>query len=140
MADKSFHVEIVTPQKMVFDGEATLVAVPGVVAPFQVLVNHAPILTQLEVGTIRLEHEGGTETVYATSGGFIEHNHNRMTIIAETIEPVEQIDPDRAQRARERALERIQAARVSHDARIDLARAEAALARALNRLHIAGRI
>jgi len=140
MAGKSFHVEIVTPQSLVFSGEATLVALPGVVAPFQVLINHAPIVTQLEVGIIRVESEGTPEKVFATSGGFVEHNHNRMTIIAETIETVDQIDPHRAQQARERALERIQQSRAGHDSRIDLIRAEAALARALNRLKLAGRM
>lgn len=140
MADKSFHVEIVTPQRMVFSGRATLVALPGILAPFQVLVNHAPIVTQLEIGTIRIEREGADDLLYATSGGFVEHNHNRMTVVAETIETIDQIDPNRAERARERALERIQQSRVGHDGRIDLIRAEAALARAINRLKLTGKM
>ncbi len=140
MADKSFHVEIVTPQSMVFSGEATLVALPGILAPFQVLVNHAPIVTQLEVGTIKIEREGADDILYATSGGFVEHNHNRMTVVAETIETVDEIDANRAERARERALERIQQSRVGHDGRIDIVRAEAALARAINRLKMTGKL
>lgn len=140
MADKSFHVEIVTPQTMVFSGKATLVALPGSLAPFQVLVNHAPIVTQLDIGTIKIEREGADDLVYATSGGFIEHNHNRMTVIAETIETIDEIDPARAGQARERALERLQQARVGHDARIDVVRAEAALARSINRLKLSGKL
>lgn len=139
MADKTFHIEIVTPRELVFSGEASLVTLPGVVAPFQVLVNHAPIVTQLEVGDIKVVTSDNQELHFATSGGFLEMNHNRMTVIAETAETASAIDSERAERAYRRAQERISEGRRTHDAAIDITRAEASLARAMNRLKISGR-
>lgn len=139
MASRTFHVEIVTPQKTVFEGEAIAVTLPGVVAPFQVLYNHAPILTELVVGDIRLIDAAEKEHHFATSGGFMEMKNNRLSIIAETVETAQGIDADRAERARTRAEERIGQAK-SHEGAIDRERAEAALARANNRLRVAGRV
>lgn len=139
MADKTFHIEIVTPREQVFSGEVSLATVPGVVSPFQVLVNHAPILTQLEVGDIRVVTEAGQELHFATSGGFVEMKNNRMTVIAETAELASGIDADRAERAYQRAHERVTDVRRTRNSAIDMVRAEAALARATNRLKVAGR-
>ena len=137
MADKTFYVEIVTPKSQVFSGDATLVTLPGVMGPFQILYNHAPLLTQLEIGDIRIDGADGREHHFATSGGFVEMSNNRLTVIAETIEPAEEINVDRAERSRSRAEERVRQGRLAHDAAVDIARAEASLARATNRLRIA---
>lgn len=139
MADKTFHVEIVTPRSQVYSGEATMVTLPGVMGPFQVLYNHAPILTQLEVGDLRIVGPDQREIHFATSGGFVEMSNNRMTVIVETIESASDIDVARAERAQSRAQERLQQARLHHDGSIDMARAEAALARSLNRIKVSGR-
>jgi len=140
MADsRTFHIEIVTPRALVFSGEVTLVTLPGVVAPFQVLVNHAPIVTQLEIGDIRVVTKDDQELHFATSGGFVEMKNNVMTVIAETAEMASAIDAARAENAYRRAQERISEARRAHNSAIDMARAEASLARAMNRLQIAGR-
>ena len=82
MADKTFHVEIVTPRSQVYSGEATMVTLPGIVSPFQVLYNHAPILTQLEVGDLKIVGPDQRETHFATSGGFVEMKDNQLTVIA----------------------------------------------------------
>jgi F-type H+-transporting ATPase subunit epsilon len=137
---KAFHVEIVTPQRIVFEGEAVAVTLPGAVAPFQVLFNHAPILSELTVGDIKLVDVNEKDHHFATSGGFVEVKNNRLTVIAETVEASGSIDVERAERARLRAEERIRERRATHDASIDLPRAEAALARANNRLRVAGRV
>lgn len=115
-----------------------MVNLPGVSGPFQVLFNHAPIMTQLDAGDIRILGNNQQEHHFATSGGFVEMNHNRLTVIAETVEPAETIDVARAERAQTRAEERIREARTTHHSGIDMARAEAALARATNRLKVAG--
>ena len=138
MAEKIFNVEIVTPRRTVFQGQATLIALPGVVGPFQVLINHAPLLTALEVVDIRIASPEGKETHFATSGGFVEVRNNVVTVIAETVEPVAEIDIDRARRARDRAEQRIVQARTTPGSGIDMARAHAALARSINRLKISG--
>lgn len=137
---KTFHVEIVTPQGMVLQDDVESVTLPGAVSPFQVLVNHAPILSELETGDIRVVDARGHEGHYATSGGFAEMKANVLTVIAETVEPAEKIDVARARSARSRAVERIHEARTApRTTDIDIARAEAALARAINRLNVAGR-
>lgn len=140
MSDRTFHVEIVTPRNLAYAGEASMVALPGAVGPFQVLVDHAPILAQLTVGQIRILDPEKKEKSFATSGGFMEMNHNRMTVIAESIEPVTEIDVARAEAAMQRAQERIEIGRQDRSANIDMARAQASLARSINRLKVVGRM
>jgi F-type H+-transporting ATPase subunit epsilon len=132
----TFHVELVTPQRTVFSGEVTAVTVPGVEGPFQVLVNHAPIVSALEVGDIRILDTSNHEMHFATAGGFAEMRKNSMTIIADSAEPVDDIDMPRAERARDRAEQRIREGRADRHAGIDMMRAEAALARAINRIKV----
>lgn len=137
---KTFHLDIRTPEGMAWQGEAELVTLPGSRGAFQVLINHAPLLTELEVGEIRIKKEDGKEEVFASSGGFAEVRKNVVTVLSETIEPVANIDTARAERSKERALERIRDSRTNSAAHIDRVRAEAALARAENRLKIVARL
>ena len=136
---KTFHVEIVSPQRMVFEGEAESVTLPGTVGPFQVLVNHAPILSELEVGDIKIVDAAGHEIHIATTGGFAEVKDNKMSVLAEAAERSSEIDVHRAESARERAHERVTAARRDHRTDVDMDRAQIALARAMNRLAVADR-
>lgn len=137
---KTFQLDIRTPEGMAWQGEAEIVTLPGRLGAFQVLINHAPLLTELEVGEIRIRKEGGKEEVFASSGGFAEVRMNTVTVLSETIEPAGSIDVSRAEQSRERALERIREARTNPSAHIDRVRAEAALARAENRLKIVARL
>ncbi len=133
MFDKPFTLELVTPERVVFRGDVVGVTSPGVEGGFQVLKNHAALLTALDVGRIRLRNAQQNESSYATSGGFVEVRDNVVTILAETAERAEDIDVARAERARERAE-----ARLHHpEADTDIERARAALIRALNRLKVA---
>ena len=75
----------------------------------------------------------GQETDYAVAGGFLEVNRNTATLLADALEPVTEIDSERAERAAARARERLAAA----DSELDVARAEAALKRDLNRMKLA---
>lgn len=134
MADKHFKLEIVTPKKIVYSGDVLSVTAPGVVGSFQVLYNHAPLLSAIGVGEIRLRDTEGREMHYATSGGFVDVVNNSVSMLAETAERADEIDIQRAQAAKERATNRIAERR--EDTNID--RARAALLRAVNRLKIAG--
>ena len=134
MADKQFKLEIVTPKKIVYSGDVLSVTAPGVVGSFQVLYNHAPLLSAIGVGEIRLRDTEGREMHYATSGGFVDVVNNSVSMLAETAERADEIDIQRAQAAKERAANRIAERR--EDTNID--RARAALLRAVNRLKIAG--
>lgn len=134
MAEKTFHLEIVTPRKVIFSAEVLSFSAPGVVGGFQVLRNHAPLLSSTQIGEVKVTDTAGNETRYATSGGFVEVRENKVVMLAETAERVDQIDIQRAQQSRDRAQKRIAEKKIE----TDFDRARAALARAMNRLKIAG--
>ncbi len=130
----TFDLEIVTPESTVYTGTVESFRAPGSEGGFGVLARHHPMLAALDVGQILLREPGQEPKRMATSGGFVEVQRDRVTVLAETAEFVEQIDVSRAAEARERARERLQTRR---EEATDVARAEAALARALNRLRTA---
>jgi F-type H+-transporting ATPase subunit epsilon len=130
--EKSFDLEITTPQRVVLKATVTHVKAPGIAGYFGVLANHAPFLTALKVGVIEAKTSQGMR-YFATSGGFAEVNDNRFSILVESAEAVEEIDVARARQAKDRALKRIEEKKPE----TDMARARAALARALNRLQLA---
>jgi F-type H+-transporting ATPase subunit epsilon len=134
MADKTFHLEIVTPKRIVFKGEATSFSAPGVNGGFQVLHSHAPLLASVTIGKVKIIETSGTESHYAISGGFVEVRENNVILLAETAERTDEIDVERVKAARDRAVKRL--AEKYPDT--DIERAKLALYRALNRLKIAG--
>ncbi len=135
MAEKAFKLEIVTPKKVVYSGDVESFTAPGVVGSFQVLYNHAPLLSSIGVGEVKLRDAQGNEVRYATSGGFVDVVKNNVTFLAETAERANEIDVDRAHAAKERANKRL----VERNVETDTDRARIALSRALNRLKIAQR-
>ncbi|NDY42077.1 F0F1 ATP synthase subunit epsilon [Dissulfurirhabdus thermomarina] len=130
-------LEVVTPTKSVLSEEVELVTAPGAEGTFGVMANHAPLLATLRAGEMRYASGGGAVRL-AISGGFCEISNNRMTVLAESAERAEEIDVERALRAKERAERRLQEAAAQRE-RIDVARAQAALTRALTRLKVAQR-
>jgi len=134
MLDRRFHLEIRTPQKLIYDGDVVSVRAPGVLGSFEILAGHIPFLTVLEVGEIRIRESEGPQSI-STSGGVFEVLRTGVTVLADAAEWAYEIDVERAESARQRALQRL----ASRDANIDFARAQAALVRATNRLKIAGR-
>ncbi len=135
MAEK-FRLEVVTPSRLVVSDEVDLVTAPGTDGDFGVMANHAPLLASLRIG--RMTYYKDNETVnMAVSGGFCEVSNNRMTVLAEAAERSDEIDVERALRAKERAERRLQEAEAGRE-KIDIARAQAAMTRALTRLKIAG--
>ncbi|MBI3195038.1 MAG: F0F1 ATP synthase subunit epsilon [Ignavibacteriae bacterium] len=135
MAEKKFQLEIVTPQRVVFKGDVESFTAPGSLGSFQVLVNHAPLLSAIGVGEAKMRDTQGNEIHYATSGGFVEVMNNRVVMLAESAERSNEIDVSRAEKAKSRAQQRIE----QHSNDIDLERARIALVRAINRLKIAQR-
>ena len=134
MADKILQLEIVTPKRVVFKGEVTSLTAPGVVGGFQVLFNHAPLLSSLKIGEVKIKEASGTEFHYAISGGFVEVRENHILLLAETAERTDEIDAERAKASRDRAQKRMSEKKSD----IDFERARLALYRALNRLKIVG--
>lgn len=133
MLERRFHLEIRTPEKLVYDGDVIGVRAPGLLGSFEVLGGHIPFLTVFDVGEIRIR-EVDTPQLMATNGGVFEVLRTGVTALVETAEWAYEIDVERAEAARQRALERL----ASRDANINRIRAEAALVRAINRLRIAG--
>ncbi len=76
-------LEIITPDKKVFSGEVMLVRVPGSKGPFEILNNHAPILSSLDPGTVRVIETNGTERFFKIGGGMVENKANKIIILAE---------------------------------------------------------
>jgi len=133
MYERAFHLEIVTPERVVFQGDATSLSAPGVMGGFQVLVDHAPMIAAIGVGELKVKGPGGDDTRYCTGGGFVEVKQNRVVVLAQSVERSDEIDVERAKSAKERAARRLQA----RTADIDIERARAALLRATNRLRLA---
>jgi F-type H+-transporting ATPase subunit epsilon len=128
----TFELEIVTPERTVYEGTVESLRAPGSNGGFGVLARHHPMLAALTFGQILVREPGQRDPVrMATSGGFVEVQRSRVTVLAETAEPAGEIDVARAEAARERARERLGR---RQDPDVDAARAEAALARAINRL------
>ena len=134
MAQKSLNIELATPTSKQSIGEAESCSAPGVLGRFQILPDHTDFISELAVGEVKIESTGKTQ-YYAVSGGFLEVVDNQVLLLLETAESAEQIDTQRAEKAKNRAVERLE----KKDEAIDFARAEAALARALNRLKVAQR-
>ena len=76
-------LEIITPDKKVFSGEVMLVRVPGSKGPFEILNNHAPILSSLDQGTVRFIETNGVEHFLKIGGGMVENKANKIIILAE---------------------------------------------------------
>ena len=79
------RIEIVTPDKRIFDGEIKSVRVPGKKGSFQVLKDHAPIISTLENGTVFIIDSEGKEINYEINGGVIEVKMNKIILLAESV-------------------------------------------------------
>jgi len=131
--------ELATPTRMLVAAEADEVVAPGVEGYFGVLPGHAAFLTTLAPGEVTYR-SGQTEHRVAVTGGFAEVRAERVIILAENAERPEEIDRERAERARQRAEMRLQGRSPDgSQEEVDFTRALAALARALTRLHVATR-
>jgi F-type H+-transporting ATPase subunit epsilon len=128
-------VDIVTAERLVLSEEGVdEVVAPGIAGEFTVLPTHAPLLTMIKPGVMRIV-KGNEETDMAISGGFLEVRDDRVTILADAAERAEEIDVARAEEARRRAERELE----QRETDVDLARVAAELQRALVRLKAAER-
>jgi F-type H+-transporting ATPase subunit epsilon len=127
---KSLKLQLVTPDRSIFDGEVEEFTVPGVMGPFTVLINHAPIVSALTAGLFHWK-DGGKESKLLLGGGFLEFHENAGVVLASSAERIEDIDVARAERSLARAEERLQHA---VDGTIDYDRARASRERAKARI------
>jgi len=123
-------LEIISPEKKVYTGKVKSVTIPGTKGNFQVLYNHAPLISTFDIGIIKLVLSDDSTQIFTTSGGSTEVLDNKVLILSDTVEPIESIDIERAMRAKERAEARLK----KKEGIVDVDRARVALARALNRI------
>jgi F-type H+-transporting ATPase subunit epsilon len=79
------YLEIITPDRKIFEGEVNLVQVPGSKGMFTILKNHAPIISTLEKGTIKVEDISGKEYEFNVGGGVIENSANKVIVLVESV-------------------------------------------------------
>ena len=130
----TMRLEIVTAERVVYSEDVDVLVAPGIDGQLGILPNHAPLLTALQPGEIRVVKDG-EDSFMAIRGGFMEVMTNHVTILADAAERAEEIDVDRAEEAMRRARERID----TGPADLDLQRELAALRRAQARLLAASR-
>ena len=131
----SIKLDIVTAERLVYSEEVEAVIAPGVEGQLGILPHHAPLMTTLQAGELRVKGKG-EEFSLAISGGFLEVRPDRIIVLADAAERAEEIDLARAEEAKRRAEERL----AQSITEVDLARAEASLRRALTRLKVAEKI
>ena len=105
MSDKYIKFEIVTPERVVLKEEVRQVTVPTKAGEITVLPDHIPLVSSLMPGVIYLKKRNGEDEIMSVSGGFLEVLKNKMVILADTAERAEEIDMDRVEEARRRAVE-----------------------------------
>lgn len=130
---KTLTVSVVTPDGPVLEEDYEMVVAKSKTGELGILPDHIPLVTPLEISAIRLKRDNQTSRI-AVSGGLLEVNSNKVTILAQSAEKAQDIDVQRAMEAKKRAERRLQA----KDEDIDRKRAELALNRAINRIDIAG--
>src|SRR2546425_1248149 len=121
------HLEVITPERSVYEHDVDMVIAPGSEGYLGILPHHAPLFTTLGPGEFRVK-KGGVEEVLAVFGGFMDVRANRVVVLTDAAEHIEDIDASRAQEARDRAQQVLAAGPVSA---ADEARARARLQQAL---------
>jgi F-type H+-transporting ATPase subunit epsilon len=128
-------LEIITAERQVYSDEVDMVIAPGIDGQLGILPRHAPLMTILKPGELTVRKEGEEDLYVAVSGGFMEVLGNRVSILADACERSDEIDEERAQRAVQRAQERL----ANRDSDMDLEKGMASLSRAQARVNLVRR-
>jgi F-type H+-transporting ATPase subunit epsilon len=129
-----FHLVVVTPERVLFDGMASSLIVPGSEGYLEILSHHMSLLTAVKHGRLTATLEDGQKLEWAVASGFLEVSHNQVNLLADSAELAHEIDVERAQEALNRAKKQLH----STSPEINRQRANQALQRAKNRLKIKG--
>ena len=130
----TIKLDVVTAERVVFSDEVDVIVAPGIEGQLGVLPHHAPLMTILKPGEL-LVRKDGEEFSLVITGGFLEVRPDRVIVLADAAERVEEIDMARAEEAKRRAQEQLR----ERPPEVDAAQAQAALLRALARLKVAQR-
>jgi F-type H+-transporting ATPase subunit epsilon len=130
-----FHIELVTPERVVYSDDIDVLTIPTTMGEISILAHHMPIVATIAPGEMRIKKDGET-TYLAISGGFVEVTQQKVTILADAAERSEEIDIERAEKARRHAQEMMEQAKTD---KLVSAEAMAAFQRALIRIKVGHR-
>jgi F-type H+-transporting ATPase subunit epsilon len=131
----TIHVDIVSAEGQIFSGDATMVFVPGSQGELGIAPRHAPLLTTLKAGEVRVQSEGQEQSFYV-SGGALEVQPNLVTVLADTAARAHDLDEAAALAAKQRAEDAVR----ERTDKVDIAEAQAELARAVAQLRAIERL
>ena len=132
----TIHVDIVSAEGQIFSGEASMVFVPGSQGELGIAPRHAPLLTTLKAGEVRVQSEGSEEQSFYVGGGSLEVQPNRVTVLADTAARAKDLDEAAALAAKQRAEDAVR----QRTDKMDIAEAQAELARAVAQLRAIERL
>jgi F-type H+-transporting ATPase subunit epsilon len=132
----TIHVDIVSPEGQLFAGEANMVFAPAIEGEIGIAPRHAPLLTTLNAGVVRVQVEGQEEHTFYVGGGALEIQPHKVSVLADTAARARDLDEAAAQAAKARAEEAVR----GHADKIDIAEAQAELARAVAQLKAIGQL
>jgi F-type H+-transporting ATPase subunit epsilon len=129
------HLEIVTPERLAYEGEVDAVTVPGSEGELGILPHHAPLVSTLGVGELRIR-KGSEVEFFAIAGGFLQVRPDKVVVMAETADMASEIDLEKAEEARREAEKALES---GYHEGADLAAARAQLQQALLRIRVGER-
>ena len=132
----TLHVDIVSAEKSIFSGTAEMVFAPAVMGEIGIMPRHAPLITRLRPGEVRVKLPGGEEEFFYVSGGILEIQPQVVTVLADTAARAHDIDEAAAQEAKQRAEEALK----DQKSEINYARAQMELAEAMAQLNALKRL
>jgi F-type H+-transporting ATPase subunit epsilon len=132
----TIHVDIVSAEGQIFSGEANMVFVPGSQGELGIAPRHAPLLTTLKAGEVRVQSEGAEEQSFYVGGGSLEIQPNLVTVLADTAARARDLDEAAALAAKQRAEDAVR----QRTDKIDIAEAQAELLRAVAQLRAIERL
>jgi F-type H+-transporting ATPase subunit epsilon len=133
---QTIHVDIVSAEGEIFSGDASMVFVPGSQGELGIAPRHAPLLTTLKAGAVRVQTEGRDEQVFYVGGGALEVQPHLVTVLADTAARAHDLDEAAAVEAKQRAEEAMR----GRTDKMDIAEAQAELARAVAQLRAIERL
>jgi F-type H+-transporting ATPase subunit epsilon len=132
----TIHVDIVSAEGQIFSGEASMVFVPGSQGELGIAPRHAPLLTTLKAGEVRVQAEGQEEQSFYVGGGSLEIQPNLVTVLADTAARARDLDEAAALAAKQRAEDAVR----ERTDKVDIAEAQAELLRAVAQLRAIERL